>query len=178
YSAFFGIIILLGVVIFFYRRRKILQKLCIKPDEPWKLEKEKKYLDKLKEKDNEKYDETMKMMKDEYKSSLLWYKHYRKGMLKKSKEIGAKTPSLLSKKSNKPEIEQKTKLKEPEHKPKKQEKAKDETEQQMVKEEMPEKQEKPEQKNDETSELEKQKRNQAILKIKKAQEKQRRKLKL
>ncbi|MEA2055827.1 MAG: hypothetical protein U9O49_03225, partial [Candidatus Thermoplasmatota archaeon] len=49
YSAFFGIIILLGVVIFFYRRRKILQKLCIKPDEPWKLEKEKKYLYRLKE---------------------------------------------------------------------------------------------------------------------------------
>ncbi len=179
YFAFFGIIILLGAMLFFYRRRKILQKLCIKPDEPWELEKEKKYLDKLEEKDKEKYDETMKMMKDEYKSSLLWYKHYCKDMLKESKEIAAKASSPTSKKSDKPdEIKQKTKPKELEHKPKKQEKTKNETEQQVVKEDVPKKQEKPEQKNDETSELEKQKRNQAILKIKKAQEKQRKKLKL
>jgi len=47
-----------------------------KIDKPWNIPIEQKYLQELKEKNKEEYVKTIDMMKDEYKSSLLWYKDY------------------------------------------------------------------------------------------------------
>jgi len=76
YSAFLGLLIILGAVFLFYQRKRILSKYCIKPEKPWNLPEEKKYLEKLKEKDKDEYNKVFKMMEEEYTSSLLWYKYY------------------------------------------------------------------------------------------------------
>ena len=81
---FILIVLIIGVVI--YLRRRKIQDLVMKPDKPWEIDKEKKNLDKLQEKDPEKYKETMNMMKDEYKSSILWYKDHLKSLRKKPKD--------------------------------------------------------------------------------------------
>ena len=84
------ILIVLFIGGFIYLRRRKIQDLVIKPDKPWEIDKEKKNLDKLKEKDPEKYKETMNMMKDEYKSSILWYKDHLKSIRKKPKRRNTK----------------------------------------------------------------------------------------
>jgi len=76
YLTLFGLIIFSIVAFLLYRRKKLLVKICRKPDKPWNIPEEKKYLEKLKTKNTKKYDRVFKMMKDEYKSSLLWYKFY------------------------------------------------------------------------------------------------------
>lgn len=80
------ILVILIIGVFIYLRRRKIQDLVMKPDKPWEIDKEKKNLDKLKEKDPEKYKETMDMMKDEYKSSILWYKDHLKSLRKKPKD--------------------------------------------------------------------------------------------
>jgi len=75
--------IIVAIILYFIRKRR--EKISIKPDKPWKIPEENKYLEKLKEKDKQKYKDTLKMMKDEYNSSMLWYKYYCDALLKKGK---------------------------------------------------------------------------------------------
>jgi len=56
-----------------------------KPDKPWLLPEEKKYLKELEEKDKKEYDEIRQAMRDEYKSALLWFTSYRKSAKEKPK---------------------------------------------------------------------------------------------
>jgi len=188
YSAFIGILILLAVGLFLYRRRRLFNKICQKPDKPWEIPEEKKHLEQLKKTDKEEYNNVLNMMGDEYKSSLLWYKDYCKAMLdkacqkKKLTDVFSGIKSGLSnvtkwvvhifkrpvKKVGKPvKTEPKKPLK------------KEIKEAQKMEEVQPTKITEEEQKPtvDLATEREKRRREQAILKIKRAQEKQRRKFK-
>ncbi len=79
---FFFIFIFIILVIFvMMRRRRLLDDICVRPDKPWDIPKEQKYLESLKKEDKEKYNEVLKMMEDEYKSALLWYDSYIKSAL-------------------------------------------------------------------------------------------------
>jgi hypothetical protein len=47
-----------------------------KPDKPWTIPEEKAYLEELKAQDKEEYRKVLQMMEDEYRSALLWYEDY------------------------------------------------------------------------------------------------------
>ena len=78
------------LMIFFYiylNRKRKWKKVCIKPNKPWDLPEERKNLDELKNQKNKtKYDETMKRLEEEYKSSILWYKSYCKAIVEESSD--------------------------------------------------------------------------------------------
>ncbi len=103
---FIVLIIIIIIGLFLHLRRRKIAEICQKPDKPWEIPKEKKFLEKLKIKDENKYNETLKMMEDEYKSSLLWYKYHKKAMMKKptigEKKIDASS-GVFSKLFKKPE---------------------------------------------------------------------------
>jgi len=175
-----------------------------KPDKPWNLPEERKYLEKLKEKDKEEYNNVLKMMRDEYKSALLWYKSYHDTT---SEILGSKSGFLINlfkkpKKDDKP-IKQDTKIQGMENKEtKKEEKLKHETLNKDIKDEfngeknrfktlldnfaIKEKTKKTEEKQKEKEEKakkaiqlpikKKSRKDKALLKIKRRQDKQRRKL--
>ena len=81
--------IIAGIIIFFlmiitliymlYKESKE-RELYGRPTKPWLIPEEREYLRELKNKDPEKYHKTLRMMKDEYLSALLWYKDYIKSM--------------------------------------------------------------------------------------------------
>jgi hypothetical protein len=73
---FLIVILVIFMAIYLHRRRLFYEKYCTKPDKPWEIPEEKTYLDELKKTDEEKYNENLKMMHDEYKSALLWYENY------------------------------------------------------------------------------------------------------
>jgi len=116
---FFFIFIFIILVIFvMMRRRRLLDNICVKPDKPWDIPEEQKYLENLKKEDKQKYNEVLKMMEDEYKSALLWYDSYIKSALqpkpvkkekvkKVKKEKPKKKIKPFFKKTEKP-IEEKT----------------------------------------------------------------------
>jgi hypothetical protein len=82
-----GIIILIIIIIsliFYYKRERELQSLYGKPEKPWKIPEERKHLERLKEKDIEKYKKELQMMKEEYQSAILWYKYYQEAMKPKT----------------------------------------------------------------------------------------------
>jgi hypothetical protein len=162
YGALIAPFILLGIAFILYRRRRLTEKLIQKPKKPWTLPEEQEYLEELKKKDKEEYENVRLMMEDEYKSALLWYKDYRKYILKK--EIKRK-PSLktLFKKS-----EKKQKKKPKYNFAKLFEKS----------EKKVEKPKKVEPEIIETKEEDQIKKEQALLRIKREQEKQKKKLKL
>jgi hypothetical protein len=81
------VVLIILCILFYYIKNKRDQELFGKPTKPWTLPEEKKYLDKLKEKDKEEYDKVLQMMKDEYQSALLWFEDYRNSM--KSGEKGS-----------------------------------------------------------------------------------------
>jgi hypothetical protein len=58
----------------------------VKPDKPWLIPEEKKYLEKLKKKDIDEYKKTRQMMEDEYKSAILWYENYRSILKEKERK--------------------------------------------------------------------------------------------
>ncbi len=98
-----GIILLilvffLIIAFFIYRKRMRISRLCVKPDKPWEIPEEKKYLDKLIKEDKNKYEETLKMMEDEYNSSLLWYNCYCKSLTEPKKTKRKKVKPILFKK--------------------------------------------------------------------------------
>jgi len=76
-----GIILLILIALIIVPMRKRRVKICVKPQKPWEIPEEKEYLKKLK--DKKEYNKVFNMMNEEYQSALLWYKHYRKEMLAK-----------------------------------------------------------------------------------------------
>jgi hypothetical protein len=204
--AFFGIILLIIIGLYLYRRKRILEKICKKPEKPWLIPEEKKHLEKLKLKDKQKYNETFKMMEDEYNSSLLWYKYYKKELLKKEGVIKNTLKAILNPiynfsanlKENREKIrkeriaEMKKAERERKRKERQMEKAeklkneKEKEEKIKVKEETNSKEIEPEPVFEEEeiiepiidrfAEVEKQRRQQILNKVRKAQDKQRRKL--
>jgi len=106
---FLVIFLLAFISIYLHRRRLFFEKYCVKPDKPWEIPEEKAYLDEIKT-DEKKYNETLKMMHDEYKSALLWYKSYIDATIKKIKEeknekkIKEKAEKLKTKKEQKKKI--------------------------------------------------------------------------
>jgi len=78
------LIIIISSLVVYYRREKELQSLYGKPEKPWKIPEERKHLEKLKKKDIEKYKKELEMMREEYQSALLWYKHYQEAMKPKT----------------------------------------------------------------------------------------------
>ncbi len=157
-------IILLGIAFYLYRQRRRTRKFIKKPDKPWTLPEEKKYLEKLKKRDKKEYESVRLMMEDEYKSALLWYKDYRKYLLKNSIKNSPGIKILLKK-------------------PKKKQKKKPEYNFAKLFEKSEKKVEKPKKPKAEpeiidTKVEDQLKKEQALLRIKREQEKQKRKLKL
>ncbi len=98
YSVAFLILIALGVAFVLFRRRKKLDKICKKPDKPWDIPEEKQHLEELKKKDKKGYNETLKMMKEEYESALLGYKETLKVIIQKEKQKKQKQAAKKEKK--------------------------------------------------------------------------------
>ncbi|MFO8077593.1 MAG: hypothetical protein R6U21_02980 [Thermoplasmatota archaeon] len=80
------LLLVLLIIFILFRRKKNIEKIARKPEKPWILPQEKKYLEKLKEKDKEQYQKMMQQMKDEYQSALLWYNHYVKAIKAKKRK--------------------------------------------------------------------------------------------
>ncbi|MBE3121030.1 MAG: hypothetical protein IMZ58_02345 [Thermoplasmata archaeon] len=170
----FGIIAIVFVAFFFYRRRKILIKSRKKPEKPWDVSEKQQYLEKLKKEDRARYNAALNEMENEYISSLQSYKSYRKTFLKEARKKSMKRFKDIFKKSD-----QKKKVKTKILEKKKQQisdisKA-EEIKNKGLKLESPIKVDQIKSVIDKSAEMEKQRREQAIIKIKKAQEKQRRK---
>ena len=77
---FLVVVIFLGIAFYMNRHRQFTEKICKKPEKPWNIQEEKNYLDQLQKKDKNEYIKTLDMMKEEYDSSMLWYKHYCKSL--------------------------------------------------------------------------------------------------
>jgi len=171
---FFGIIAIVFVAFFIYMRRKMLIKSRKKPEKPWDVSEKKQYLKKLKKEDRKKYNAVLNEMNDEYKSSILSYKSYRKTMLKESRKKSLKRFTDIFTRSG-----QKKKVKTKKLTKKQQISDISKTEEiknKILKLKSPTKEEQIKSVIDKPAEMEKQRREQAIIKIKKAQEKQRRKI--
>jgi hypothetical protein len=188
---FITIIVILGVAFYIHRRRYFFKKYCKKPEKPWMLPEEKKKLEKLKERNKEKYEETLEQMKRNYEGEISLYKDMRKTTLKKiSKKQGfvsnirdlfsgfinlfkrrdtTAEGKIKAEKKETEKAEEITKLKE---------KKLIEEEQKLVeKQEEHEIKEKRDKLWDNKAEAEKRKKREALSRIKREQEKQKRKLK-
>ena len=106
---FFVAIFIFIIAIFMRKRRVYYEKYCNRPDKPWEIPEERAYLDKLKKTDEEKYNEILKMMHEEYKSALLWYKYYIDATIKKIRE--EKNKEKIKKKSEKLKIKERSEKK-------------------------------------------------------------------
>jgi len=186
------------ILLYFLKKRR--QKISTKPDKPWEIPGEKEYLEKLREKDKNKYNETLKMMDEEYESALLWYRYYTIATIKKKRRIKAQEDAKkrkerlkMKEKISKKRKEEKAKKEEEkrEAKLKKEEQIKEEKQKELeqkkeeklkVKEKEPiitkKKEEKPEVVVDKKAEIEKSKKEKALLRVKREQEKQRRNLQI
>jgi len=90
--------LLIIVALFLYISKKRREKICKKPEKPWKIPEEKEYMEKLKEKNKEEYKKVLEMMKQEYESSLLWYTSYVKTMMGKYRQEKQKAKKIEEKK--------------------------------------------------------------------------------
>jgi hypothetical protein len=116
------VVFFLIIAFILHRRRLRTSKYISKPDKPWEIPEEKAYLDKLVKEDKDKYNKVLKMMEDEYKSSLLWYNDYVKTLtqpkltkqkkVKKEKPKKEKIKPILTKKEKEAMV-----YKKPEEKP-------------------------------------------------------------
>ncbi len=68
------ILLLIVYIVFIWFKNKRDSEVLGKPDKPWDVPAEKKYLKELKDKDEEKYKEVSDMMQQEYQSAMLWWK--------------------------------------------------------------------------------------------------------
>jgi len=186
YTAIIIIILILIYFIFFYRKQKKEQELFGRPEKPWNIPIEKRHLEELKQKDKEAYEKERSMMEDEYKSAMLWYKDYQESMKKeqnqKSKEEKKKSIKKQKDKTEKgftkffSKSEKKEKSKEKEKQPKKEKKVEKPIKEEKVKE-TPKIVKEQYKTIQEKSEEMQQRKEKALLKIKHAQEKQKRKIK-
>ena len=87
-SLLITLFVVIAIILYFLKRRR--EKIIKKPEKPWEIPEEKKYLETLESKDKKKYNETLEMMRDEYKSALLWHKYYCDYLLRKQKTSGKK----------------------------------------------------------------------------------------
>ena len=162
------IIILLIMIyfIFLYLKQKRDRKLYGKPPvKPWILPEKKQYLKELIKKDEEKYKKEMEKLKDEYNSALESYKQKR-------------TEKKQKKRKNKQKAESKEKQKESkENKLTSFFKKSEKKEEKPIKKEEPERIKTEEQDIQQKSEEDQHKKDEALLRIKREQEKQRRKIK-
>jgi hypothetical protein len=90
------IIIMIILIYLYYNNYKNKKEIEIfgKPDKPWKIKEEKKYLEEIREKNKDEYVKTIDMMKDEYKSAILWYKDYMKNKKSDKSNISNSTEIL------------------------------------------------------------------------------------
>jgi phosphate/sulfate permease len=130
------IFLIIIYILFFYNRNKKQRELFGKPDKPWNLSEERKYLKKLKEEDKEEYKKVRKMMQDEYKSALLWYVSYRNDVSERSGSNNGILNNFFKKsKKDDKSINQDTKIQVDKNKEtKKEEKPKSETSKTEIKE--------------------------------------------
>ena len=178
------IIIILIYFIFFYLKQKREQELFGKPEKPWNIPVERKHLEELKQKDKEAYEKERSMMEDEYKSAMLWYDSYHQSIkqekqIGKSKQLNLKVNEFFKKPENKkvkPEKKKEEKQPKKEKKPEKKVEKPKEKKEEKPKEtpEIVKEQYKAVQKRSAESERRKQI---ALEKIKRAQEKQKGKIK-
>lgn len=170
-----GIIILVFVAFFLYRRRKILIKSAKKPEKPWEVPENKQYLEKLKKEDPKKYDMVFKEMNDKYKTSLLSFKSSQKTTLLESRKTSLnKFKDIFTRTDQEKKLKTKTTSK-------KKQQISDKLKIEKLKNKLlkPKSSKKEAQIPSATNKLiqmEEQQKERAINKIKKAQEKQRRKL--
>ena len=91
------IIVIIFIFWFFIKERRDIERFG-KPEKPWKIPEEKANLLDLKQDDKKAYQQERQMMKDEYKSSMLWYKDYRQEMKQESIEKESAQKETLGKK--------------------------------------------------------------------------------
>ena len=91
------IIVLIFLYWFFIKERRDIERFG-KPEKPWKIPEEKTHLLDLKQDDKKAYAQERQMMKDEYKSAMLWYRDYRQAMKQKPIEEESVQKDTLSKK--------------------------------------------------------------------------------
>ena len=166
------IILFFIYLFFFYFRRRKEKKLIKKPEKPWNIPEEKKHLEKLKNKDKEAYEKELKMMEDEYESALLWYEDYRDSMRGKEGKAAKKEGNIVIRVLRKVKnfFKRKEKPKQPEkEEPKKEIKEEPEERAEII--------EKQFEVIDQKSKNAQRKKERALLKIKRQQEKQKRKTK-
>ncbi len=179
---FASIFIIFILIIYFIIKRIKLTSHCKKPKKPWTRPKEKQHLEKLlQENKNDEYKSTMEMMKQEYASSLLWYKYYRKSLIKEERKKGKLVIFLINLKNSIlkffKNLVNKLKILLQERKEKKLELEEQKVAEEEIKEEKPE--EMPEFKEAEIVEeedIETKIKDKTLSKIRKQQEKQKRKL--
>jgi len=76
------------IYIFYRYLEKRKQEVLGRPTKPWLIPEEREYLRELKRRDPEDYRKTISMMKQEYKSAILWYKSsIKRGILGSLKDI-------------------------------------------------------------------------------------------
>ena len=176
---FVGIIVIFCGAVYLFIRRLKLTEICKKPPKPWTIPEEKEYLDKLlKEKKTGEYESTLKMMKEEYNSALLWYESYREFLIKEERKEGKLKKLVDSIVAKFSDISKKAKKKWQEKEKKVEEPKKKEPEMgQETVEAKPTEITKDEKREivDKIAEREKRKREKALQKIKNQQNKQKRK---
>ncbi len=80
------IILLLAFFLFYHSKQKKVEQLIKKPEKPWNIPEEKKHLEELKKKDKEAYEKELTMMEDEYKSAMLWFEDHKQSILHKNQK--------------------------------------------------------------------------------------------
>jgi len=97
--AVLALLIVIVLLLIRWRQRIFGSKTKVKPEKPWKIPEEQQHLRELKRTDREAYEQERLMMQDEYTSALLWYKNEKKQERKKlRKEPRNKILPVLSKK--------------------------------------------------------------------------------
>jgi hypothetical protein len=178
-------ILILLVGLFIFKQKSLYQQYCVKPDKPWDIPEEIRFLEKLKETDKEKYKETLNLMEEEYNSAVLWHKYYCESQIRSEnrKKEKIRQERMQKKKTEKEKLKkEKLKILEEEKKKNKliKEEKKKSLEEPILKEEKPEKPKKVEKEEvivvDKKIDEQQLKKDRAFLRIKQEQEKQRRKL--
>jgi len=97
-----SIIILFSFIylIYYYLIKRKNKTLYDKPQKPWTIPEEREYLTDLKQNDKVAYEKELDMMEDEYKSALLWYKYYREAMKRSPTMEPEPKPKRVTKKSS------------------------------------------------------------------------------
>lgn len=95
------IILIFFLIIYYFIIRKYIH--IGKPDKPWNIPEERAYLEELKKTDKAEYERVLKMMDEEYQSAMLWYEDYCQAMKQEQKskptEKGKRVFPRLFKKS-------------------------------------------------------------------------------